>query len=135
MARDGTTTIVAPPGHRIAAALGAVFCALAVGLAAYAAHGATQVAQTRLDTASLHLFFHGFAFAVFALRQRGFWAAASLVLWIAGCVLFCGSLVAGALWGASTALAPLGGMAFMLGWIARAVTLLRSNPADNAAPQ
>ena len=122
------------PTHRLTAALGALFCALAIGLGAYAAHAASEIARGRLETASLHLFFHGFALAVFALRQRGFWAGASLALWIAGCVLFCGSLVAGALWGASTAFAPAGGIALMLGWLARAVALLRSRPTEDAAP-
>ncbi len=123
------------PARRYAAALGAVFCALAIGLGAYAAHAASQDAQARLDTAALHLFFHGFALAVFALRQCGFWAMASLVLWVAGCAMFCGSLVAGALWGASTALAPAGGIALMLGWIARAVALWHPRSAVDAAPQ
>lgn len=129
------TSIGTQPAHRLAAALGAVFCALAVGLGAYAAHGAPEEARARLDTASLYLFFHGFALTVFALRQRGAWAGASLVLWLAGCAMFCGSLVAGALWGVSTALAPAGGIAFMLGWIARAVALLRSSSVGDAAPQ
>ena len=134
MAQERTPTPDAPLGHRLAAALGAVFCACAVGLGAYAAHAASGVTQARLDSASLYLFFHGFALAVFALRQRGVWAVASLLLWVTGCVLFCGSLVAGALWGASTALAPAGGMAFMFGWLMRALAVWRSRPGDNVAP-
>lgn len=129
------TTIDVSPFHRLAASLGAVFCALAIGLGAYAAHAASEGAQARLDTASLHLFFHGFALAVFALRQGGFWAMASLVFWISGCAMFCGSLVAGALWGVSTAIAPAGGIALMLGWIARAVALWRSRSVADAASQ
>ncbi|MCX7556334.1 DUF423 domain-containing protein [Xanthomonadaceae bacterium JHOS43] len=122
-----------PAIHRFAAALGAVFCAVAVGLGAYAAHAAPDVAKSRLDTAALHLFFHGFALAVFALRQRGRWASASLVLWLAGCISFSGSLVAGALWGASTAMAPIGGIAFMLGWLSCAMAMLQPNTADDVA--
>lgn len=135
MARGRTLPTDAPPGHRFIAALGAVFCALAVGLGAYAAHAAEEVAQARLETAALHLFFHGFALAIFALRQRGLWANASLLAWLVGCILFCGSLVAGALWSAPTTLAPFGGIALMLGWLARALALWRERPADNAAMQ
>lgn len=112
-------------GRRIAAALGAVFCACAVALGAWSAHAAEEAARARLDTAALHLFFHGLALAVFALRQRGFLSAASLVCWLLGCFLFCGSLVAAALWNAPTTLAPFGGSAFMLGWLLQAVVALR----------
>lgn len=129
------TNTYSPLILRLAAALGAMFCALAIALSAYAAHAAPEVARARLDTAALHLFFHGFALAVFALRQHGLWAGLSLMLWIAGCVLFCGSLVAGALWGTSTALAPLGGIALMLGWLARAAALLRPETPRDAASQ
>ena len=119
-------TPCAGPGRRFAAALGAALCAIAVGLGAYAAHAASDTARTRLDTAVLYLFLHGLALAVFALRQRGWLSAASLILWIAGCAGFCGSLVAAALWGAPTMFAPVGGIAFMLGWLLQAVVLGRA---------
>lgn len=112
-------------GRRTAAAIGAVFCACAVGLGAWSAHAAPELARARLDTAVLYLFLHGMALALFALRQQGILSALSLACWLTGCVLFCGSLVAAALWNAPTALAPFGGMAFMLGWLVQAVVALR----------
>lgn len=123
--QSGPATASPVAGRRIAAALGAVFCACAVALGAWSAHAAPEQAQARLDTATLYLFFHGLALAFFALRQRGFLSAISLVCWLAGCFLFCGSLVAAALWNAPVALAPFGGMAFMLGWLLQAVAAFR----------
>lgn len=111
--------------YRIVAAVGAVFCAVAVGLGAYASHGAEGLAQSRLQTASLYLFLHGVALGVFALRHRGWLFASAFACWVAGCLAFCGSLVAATLWQAPTAAAPLGGGAFMFGWLLLAVAVLR----------
>jgi len=114
-----------PTSFRLVAALGALFCAIAVGLGAYASHGAEGVAQARLETASLYLFLHGASLAVFASRHRGPVFALAFAGWLVGCLAFCGSLVAAALWQLPTAAAPFGGVAFMLGWLALAVALLR----------
>lgn len=113
------------PAYRFAAVFGALACMAAVALGAWAAHGAEALARERLEAAALYLFLHGLALAIFAPQQRGVLAATSLLLWIAGCVFFCGSLVAAVRWGTPTMLTPFGGMAFMLGWLARAAALLR----------
>ena len=119
-----------PPGiaQRLMAVIGTVLCAFALGLGAYAAHAVTGVAQSRLELASLYLFFHGLALAVFALRHEGRLAAASSILWLVGCLAFCGSLIGAALLGTSTALAPVGGSAFMLGWLLRGAAIWRASP-------
>lgn len=135
MARQCMTGIEAPLGYRLVAALGAVFCALAVGLAAYAAHAAPEIAAARLDSAVLLLFIHGLALAIFAAHQFGRLAGISLALWIIGCIAFCGSLVAAALWGSSTTVAPAGGIAFIIGWLLRAIVLVRPSGAIHGAVQ
>ncbi len=118
-------SMTTPLPYRLAAAIGALFCAMAVGLGAYAAHGVEGLAQSRLQTASLYLFLHGLALAVFALRHRGALFASAFSCWLVGCVAFCGSLVAAALWQASPMAAPFGGMAFMLGWLLLVIAMLR----------
>lgn len=115
-----------PRSSRLLAALGALACALAVALAAYAAHAPLEtVAKTRLDTAVLQLFVHGLALCIFAPRQSTRLALVPLLAWFVGMLLFCGSLAAAALRGTSTALAPIGGITLIGGWIAQTIVLLR----------
>jgi uncharacterized membrane protein YgdD (TMEM256/DUF423 family) len=123
--RDNAGTMNTSLPYRIVAAIGAVSCAIAVGLGAYASHGVDGLAQSRLQTASLYLFLHGLALAVFALRHRGRLFASAFVCWIVGCLAFCGSLVAAALWQASTTTAPIGGVAFMFGWLLLGTAFLK----------
>lgn len=103
------------------AAAGALGCALAVGLGAFAAHGLEGTAQVRLAIAVLVLFLHGLALCVLAPLATGRLALAALVGWSAGSVLFCGSLVFSAMLGTGTALAPFGGIVLILGWILQAI--------------
>lgn len=115
-----------PLHRRLFAAFGACCCAIAVALGAYAAHAALDLlAKTRLDTAVFYLFAHGLALSIFAPRQRTWLASFALIGWSLGVVAFCGSLVGAALWNASTALAPLGGLALILGWVLQAIAFLR----------
>lgn len=106
--------------------LGALLAALAIGLAAYAAHGVAEaVAQSRLQTAALYLFGHGVALAVLGPAAERLLAKLSLSLLLIGTVLFSGSLAGAALWQAPTALAPVGGVTMMLGWLLFAINALR----------
>lgn len=115
-----------PMRFRLLAACGALACLLAVALGAWAAHGVPELqARARLETAVLYLFWHGLALALFAPQRGGRLALGSLLLWLLGCIGFCGSLITAAIWNTSTALAPAGGTAFMLGWLLRAIVLLR----------
>jgi uncharacterized membrane protein YgdD (TMEM256/DUF423 family) len=103
------------------------FAAVAAG--AFGAHGL----QNRLDAHALQVFetaaryqvYHALAIGLAALAMRG--AAATpahgaAVLFVAGIVLFSGSLYVLALTGARAAamITPVGGVAFLAGWIALA---------------
>lgn len=114
----------APASSRAFGALGALFCAVAVALGAYAAHAADATAGARLQTASLYLFLHGIALLALQpqLRGRGrLLAAGTLAL---GALLFAGSLAGGALLGWPTRLAPTGGTLMIAGWISWALLQL-----------
>lgn len=115
-----------PAAQRLATAFGALACGLAVALAAYAAHAPLEtVAKGRLEVAVFQLAVHALALCIFAPRQRHRFDIAPLIAWILGMLLFCGSLVAAALWNASTVLAPLGGMLLIVGWLLQTVASLR----------
>lgn len=105
------------------AALGALACGLAVLLGAFAAHGL----KARLDVYGLEIwqtgvkyqFLHGLALlwlGTAAARPRGDRLISRL--WLAGIVLFSGSLYGLALGGGGWLgpLTPLGGLCFLAGW-------------------
>lgn len=101
--------------------------ALAVALGAFGAHGlADAVAPERLETwrtgAAYHLA-HAVAIAVAAVGVRLGWrSGASGALFLAGTVLFSGSLYALVLLDLAWlgAVAPVGGACFIAGWLALA---------------
>jgi len=118
MARAGVT-------RRLLPFAGAVLAAAAVALSAYAAHGAAQDAQGRLQIAAVFAFGHGIALAALgprAARRSGTVALAALLL---GTLLFSGSLAAAQLFGTPTQLAPAGGMLLIAGWLLLAADALR----------
>lgn len=106
-------------------AIGALNAALAVAAGAFAAHGLRE----RLDARALEVFETGARYHMYhalALIAAGVVASsavrgAQIAGWIfqAGIVLFCGSLYALALTGAKGlgAVTPLGGLAFLVGWL------------------
>jgi len=108
------------------AVAGSVFAFLAVAAGAFGAHVArARLAPDRLELLELaarYQMFHGlglWAAAWAAARWPGGAAAAAGWLFVAGIVLFSGSLYGLALgaprgWGAVT---PFGGTAFLLGWL------------------
>lgn len=102
--------------RRTLGGIGSLLAGAAVGLAAYAAHGADGEAQARLAQAAAFTFAHGLALAALAplaQRRRGLFALAAM---LAGVVLFSGSLVGAALLGLPTALAPFGGLLMIGAW-------------------
>ena len=124
--------------RRLTAQCGAALAALGVALGAFAAHGLGE----RLDTHLLEVFRTGVQYQllhalglllVAALwdqgRTRGMQAAAALLCF--GIVVFSGSLYALALTGIRTfgAITPIGGAAFIAGWVVLAVAL-RSSPTS-----
>jgi uncharacterized membrane protein YgdD (TMEM256/DUF423 family) len=104
----------------VAAANG--FVAVAAG--AFGAHGmrASYDAQSMsvFETAALYQMFHALAIGIAALALRG--AATNWAAWLflAGIVLFCGSLYLLALTGVRGLgmVTPIGGLAFLAGWAA-----------------
>jgi uncharacterized membrane protein YgdD (TMEM256/DUF423 family) len=107
-------------------ALGALNAAIAVGAGAFAAHGL----RDRLDARSLEVFetaaryqmYHAVAIILAGIiATSGAARGAQTAGWIfqAGIVLFSGSLYALALTGVKGlgAVTPLGGLAFLAGWL------------------
>lgn len=117
-------------------AIGAVAAALAVALGAFGAHalrsrvdpGLLSTWQTAVD----YHFYHALGLlAVGAVLQR--WPASAALRWSArllllGMLLFCGSLYLLVLFEARWlgALTPLGGIAFMAGWLLLAFAAWRT---------
>lgn len=105
-----------------------------VGLGAFGAHGLRDRTGPELlaiwDTASRYHLVHALAIlgAAWAVdRWPGAWAAASGWLFLGGIVVFSGSLyalvVTGQRW--LGAITPIGGVSFILGWLALAVAAAR----------
>jgi uncharacterized membrane protein YgdD (TMEM256/DUF423 family) len=120
----GTSPVSSRAG-RAFAAVGALMCATAIALAAWAAHAFEPVDTARLQTPILYLFLHGIALAVFARRQRGLLGTAVLIGWILGCLFFSGSLIGALAFGTPTTLAPAGGLLLIASWLLQAVVLAR----------
>jgi uncharacterized membrane protein YgdD (TMEM256/DUF423 family) len=112
---------------------GALVMALGVALGACAAHAAKGAAHPEaarlLQAAMQYQLIHGIGILVVGLVARSGssrWLAAAGGLLLGGVVLFCGSLWVLALAAQSLgAAAPLGGLAFIAGWLALACHALR----------
>lgn len=105
----------------------------AVGLGAYGAHAAgfDMTARHRFETALLYHLVHlaGLA-AALLLASHGMkrLSLVSALLFVAGTLMFCGALYVSAFSGGTTATAsaPIGGTAFMAGWLALGIAGARS---------
>jgi uncharacterized membrane protein YgdD (TMEM256/DUF423 family) len=119
---------------RILLAFGAVILALAVAMGAASSHAAKAAAHPEaarlLQTAVLYQLVHGLGIVVVAVLLQSMasrWLVASGVLLAVGVVFFCGSLYVLAYAGRSLGpVAPMGGLAFIAGWLALAVAAFRS---------
>jgi len=127
-----TTTPKIPQRLRWPAVMAAVAGATAVLLGALGAHVLRRlVSEPMLDvwrTAVHFQFWHALALAICALSARRSHAAhLGAILFALGIVLFCGSLYALALGAPHLVgiVTPLGGLAFVAGWIALGVALYR----------
>ncbi|HUI11634.1 MAG TPA: DUF423 domain-containing protein [Bacteroidota bacterium] len=110
------------------AAAGALSAGCAVALGAFGAHGLRRVLAPDMlavyETAARYQMYHALALTAAALaalalpvhRRRARWACMAFA---AGTLLFSGSLYALALTGAGAlgAVTPLGGLAFIAGWV------------------
>ena len=122
------------PITRALLAIAAAFLLLATALGAYASHGLEGVLVPRalasLQTAIEYQFYHGLGLLAVALLADRYpqsrWLKVSAALFIAGIVLFCGSLYATTLGGvaALAPVTPVGGIAFMGAWVTLAVAAL-----------
>jgi uncharacterized membrane protein YgdD (TMEM256/DUF423 family) len=117
-------------------AIGAVLMALAVGMGAFGAHGLKErldaYSMSVYEKAVLYHFFHALGILLVALLARTNaitpegQARAAWLLFI-GILVFSGSLYALAISGARIlgAITPIGGLAFILGWLVLAYETLR----------
>ncbi len=118
--------------------LGSAFACLGVAFGAFAAHGLRSMLGREMlevfETGVRYQVYHAFALIVAGLMIR--LSAGSLRtiryaigFFLAGVILFCGSLYALALtgytwWGYFT---PFGGLAFMGGWVSLFISVLRGD--------
>ena len=115
---------------RLLLAASAIGGAVAVAAGAFGAHALRDaVAPERLEvwrTAAAYGLAHAVAGA-FAASRPGVWARRAAALFLAGAVVFSGSLYALVLLDAAWlgAVTPLGGVAFIAGWLALATSALR----------
>ncbi len=118
-----------PPAARfeaLAGALAGIAGGAGVALGAYAAHAAEPAIAGLLERASGYLLVHAGVVLVWCLAgPRRALARVATVAWLLGMLLFCGSLAGAALAGLPTRLAPIGGVALILGWLFAAAAVAR----------
>lgn len=107
------------------AAIGALLCAAAVALAAYASHAAVPGQAQRLDMAAAFAFAHGLALLLPV--GRTWLARGARLCWLAGVAGFCGGLLHAAFAGGGAPTAPVGGSLLILGWLLLFLELLRTS--------
>ncbi|RUO77303.1 DUF423 domain-containing protein [Idiomarina seosinensis] len=114
--------------------IAAVLGGSAVMLGAFAAHGLkSRLSDTLLsafETGVSYQFYHALALFILALwlkQSHSVWLIASGYLWLAGVILFSGSLYALALTGVKWfgPITPLGGLLFIVGWISLLVGAIK----------
>ena len=117
--------------------VGALLAGLAVAASAFGAHGLrgqlSEAAVGTFETAAKYQLYHAIAILLAAERQtRSPSRAAEIAgnIFIAGIVLFSGSLYARALGGPEwlAMMTPFGGLTFMSGWVALALSYRERRP-------
>lgn len=111
-------------------AVGAINAAISVGAGAFGAHGLRQRLEPRaleiFETAARYHMYHALAIVLCAVIAT---SGARTTGWIfqAGIAIFCGSLYALALTDIKVlgALTPIGGLAFLVGWLYLAYSAIR----------
>ncbi|WP_018174445.1 MULTISPECIES: DUF423 domain-containing protein [unclassified Thioalkalivibrio] len=123
------------PMIRALVVIGALLAAIAVVLGAFGAHALQERLSERAlatwDTGVQYHFIHALALLLLAAlwsHLASGWATASAVAFVLGILLFAGSLYALALGAPRVlgAIAPLGGTAFILGWLGLAIAAWRA---------
>jgi uncharacterized membrane protein YgdD (TMEM256/DUF423 family) len=121
---------------RLAATLGALLAGLAVAAGAFGAHALRARLEPRdleiFETAARYQMYHGLALLAVAwlVTQRAAPAGAAGWAFLAGTLLFSGSLYlmvfTGQRW--LGAITPIGGVAFLVGWVMLALAARRIAP-------
>ena len=117
------------PWLAVAAANGA----LAVAAGAFAAHGLSGAlppdSLAIFETAARYQMYHGLALGLCGLAPREMRIGFPAWSFVAGIILFCGSLYGLALTGVRPLayVTPAGGAAFLIGWVALAWSALRKS--------
>lgn len=123
---------------KLFAVLAAALLLVAVMLGAYTSHGLEGVFEARaiatVQIAVQYQFYHGLGLLAVALlgeRIPGRALQATGWLFFVGVLLFCGGIYASTLlgWSAFSRITPLGGSAFIGGWLLLIVAVLRSGAA------
>lgn len=128
--------------HKTFLQLAGLLGALAVGFGAFGAHAlkkmVSEVALNVFDTGVRYQFYHVFALAIIGILFRDFpgkWMLWAGNLFLIGIILFCGSLYVLTYTKAAVkpnldwigAITPLGGLAFIAGWICMFIGVFKSN--------
>ncbi|MBD0404898.1 DUF423 domain-containing protein [Flammeovirga sp. EKP202] len=108
--------------------IGAVFCALAVAIGAFGAHGLKPTLEQfgrieTFETAVKYHFYHGLGLLILgalASKLESSWLKWSAVFMVLGILIFSGSLYILSLTGITWlgAITPIGGVAFIAAWVA-----------------
>jgi uncharacterized membrane protein YgdD (TMEM256/DUF423 family) len=123
--------------ERFFLAAGSLTGFVGVALGAFGAHALkarlTPEALATFEIGVRYQMYHALALIVVAwacTKWRGAWANASGWLFIAGIVVFSGSLYVLVLTGAKWlgAVTPVGGLALLAGWVCLALAALRASP-------
>lgn len=115
--------VTALPTSRLWLTIVAFSGAITVGLGAFGSHGLRGTVTPEMlqvwRTAVEYQFFHTVALLACAIYPNVLRVVATMWLWLAGIVLFSGSLYALVLTGNRMlgAITPVGGVAFILGWL------------------
>jgi len=124
------------PIARLFLSIGAISGALAVMLGAFGAHGLKAKLSEKMlanyMTGVEYHFYHTFAILAVGLLAMHFQSralAGSGWAFVIGIVLFSGSLYVMALTGITKlgAITPIGGLAFIIGWVLLAISALKLN--------
>ena len=120
--------------------MGAILMALGVGIGAFGAHGLSDILESNgrestFQTASEYHMYH--ALGLFAVAWLYLQLPHRLVAWagylhIAGVIIFSGSLYILAIFdiGFMGAIAPIGGIALILGWLLLVWVMVRNGAFD-----
>lgn len=124
--------------ERVFFSLGSLLAAVAVAAGAYAAHGGasflTEEQASWIAKAARYQMYHALALvalagAIIAWPQHLTLLQVAGWLFLAGIILFCGSLYLQAFTGTRTGyVTPAGGIAFMLGWVIMAAAVWIKRP-------